>query len=328
MSRTIPLLLSLFATLTLLVATASTARAFLLAQSSSYEAREARQRAVSHWAGAVLVTGVVLVVRARLNATGAGASGHGSVSIPWAAVGLVAACLAAAAVVLGVVAVGVRAGLRQRDRDRAAQRVRSAVRERIASGVARHDAVFEEYGAHLVDFLAALERPSLNDPSVAETERFDRARIAADDARLAVRLSPEEAQVAAYLAAVAELEVSWRIARDHAERVGTSYLEPAVSRRLAKAADLVPLVTGGASDHERVLAYLRVRQLVGRSVRVSQQAERAIERLARPALDKAMGGLQRPIDFDQLARAGRALGPVVTPGPGARFEPHSVEDVE
>lgn len=321
MSRTIPFLLSLLATLTVLVAAASTARAFWLAQSSSCEAREARQRAVSHWVGAVLITVVVFVVRARLSAGGGGAAGPGSLSIPWRAVGLVAGGVAAAAVVLGVLAVGVRAGLRQRGRKRAA-------RERIASAASRHDTVLEEFGGHRVDFLAALERPALNDPSVAETERFDRARIDADDARLAVRLSPDGAQVAAYLEAVAELEVSWRIARDHAERVGTSYLEPAVSRRLAKAADLVPLVTGGASDHERALAYLRVRQLVGRSVCVPQQAERAIEFLARPALDKAMGGVERPVDFDQLARAGRARCPGAAPVSGPRIQTHSLEDFD
>ncbi|RNG38035.1 hypothetical protein [Streptomyces botrytidirepellens] len=88
--------------------------------------------------------------------------------------GLVAAGLTAAVVVLGVLAVGVRAGLRRGDRDRAA-------RGRIASAAARHDTVLEQYGAHLVDFVGALERPALNDPSVAETERFDRARI---DARM------------------------------------------------------------------------------------------------------------------------------------------------
>ncbi|MFB7836127.1 hypothetical protein [Streptomyces sp. NPDC056056] len=57
---------------------------------------------------------------------------------------------------------------------------------------ARHDAVFEEYGAHLIDNMAALEQPALNDPSVAATERFDRARIYSDEGRLTVRHGAQE----------------------------------------------------------------------------------------------------------------------------------------
>ncbi|MEU7031886.1 hypothetical protein AB0A60_34965 [Streptomyces sp. NPDC046275] len=97
---------------------------------------------------------------------------------------------------------------------------------------------------------------------------------------------------------MAELEVSWRIARDHAERVGTSYLEPAASRRL-KATDLMAVVRGGATEHERVLAYQGVRRLVDTSVRVPKLTELAVERLVRPAL--TAGGL------DALVRASRAM---------------------
>ena len=327
MSRTIPLLLlSLVSTMALMAAALSTARAFMLARSSPSEAAEARQQAVARWVGAVILTVAVMVVRARLPGTGGDAEGPGSVSIPWRAVGLAAAGLAAAGAVAVVLTVVVRAGRRRHDRQRKEQRARRAVQERIIAATARHDAVLEEYGAHLVDFLAALERPALNDPSVGPTERFDRARIDADDARLTVRHGADEQLVAAYHEAVAELEVSWRIARDHAERVGTTYLEPAVSRRLAKAADLMAVVHGGATEHERALAYQRVRRLVGTSVRVPQLAELAIARLVRPVLTKAAfdaaGGL------DALVRAGRSEDfVVVAPARGVPFTRHRLEDL-
>ncbi|MEU9761936.1 hypothetical protein AB0D98_19745 [Streptomyces sp. NPDC047987] len=303
----------------------STVRAFMLAQASSSEARLARQRAVQGWVGAVLVVVVTWVVRVRLPVGGGDAGRPGSVSIPWRTVGLVAASVAAAVAVVVVLAGLVRAQRRRRDREHKEQQARWAVQERIAAAAARHDAVLEEYGAHLVDFMAALERPALNDPSVAATERFDRARINADDARLTVRHGAQEL-VAAYHEAVAELEVSWRIAREHAERVGTSYLEPAVSRRLAKAVDLMAVVRGGATEHERALAYQRVRRLVGTSVRVPQVAELAIARLVRPVLTKegfdAAGGL------DALVRASRSEKVVVVaPARGVPFTRHRLEDL-
>ncbi|MFC8016615.1 hypothetical protein [[Kitasatospora] papulosa] len=300
MSRTIPLLvLSLFALLSLLVAAASTVRAYMLAQSSAAQARAARQQAVSHWVGALLVTGVTVIVRIRQPDAGSGADRPSWVPMPWRTLGLVAGGLGAAVVVAAVLAVRVRAWRRRHDHHRKAQQSRRMAQERIESVAVRHGTVLEEYGAYLVDFLAALEHPALNDPSVAETERFDRARIDADDARIAVRHGEGGGPIGAYHKAVAELEVSWRIARDHAQRIGTSYLQPAVSRRLAKAADLMAVVRDGSTEHERALAYQRVRRLVGTSVRIPQLAELAVEYLVRPAL--TAGGL------DAVVRANRAV---------------------
>ncbi|MFJ5951447.1 hypothetical protein [Streptomyces noursei] len=320
MSRTIPLLFSLVATMALMAAVFSTAQAFMLARSSPSEAAEARQRAVARWVGAVIVAAAAMVVQARLSDPGGDVAWPGSVSMPWRAVGLVVAGLAAAVAVAVVVMVVVRAGRRRHDRRGEEERARWAVQERIAAAQLRHDAVLEEYGAHLVDFLAALKRPALNDPSVGATERFDRARIDADDARLTVRRDAGEQLVAAYHEAVAELEVSWRIAQVHAERIGTSYLEPAVSRRLAKAAELVAVVCDGATEHERALAYQRVRRLVGTSVRVPQLAELAVEHLVRPAL--TAGGL------DALVRANRAMAePLELRVLSWAPEPHRLEDL-
>lgn len=316
MSRTIPALLSLVATMALMAAAFSTARAFVLARSSPSEAAVARQRAVARWVGAVIVTVATMAVRARLPAPG-GMNQHGSVSISWRAVGVVAAGLAAAVAVAVVITAVVRAGRRRHNRQREEQHARWAVQERIAAAAARHDAVLEEYGAYLVDFRAALERPALNDPSVGATERFDRARIDADDARLTARHGAHQQLVAAYHEAVAELEVSWRIAQDHAARIGTSYLEPAVSRRLAKAADLISVVRDGATEHERALAYQRVRRLVGTSVRVPQLAELAVEHLVRPSL--TAGGL------DALLRANRATDIELLEM--RDWEPHRPEDL-
>ncbi|MFJ5635051.1 hypothetical protein ACIQF5_20740 [Streptomyces goshikiensis] len=62
-----------------------------------------------------------------------------------------------------------------------------------------------------------------------------------------------------------------------------------------KAADLMAVVRGGATEHERTLAYQRVRRLFGTSVRVPQVAELAIARLVRSVLMKesfdAAGGM-------------------------------------
>lgn len=293
MNRTIPLLLSLCASLALMAAAVSTVRAFVLAHSSSAsEAAGARRRAVAHWTGAVLLTVVTWVVRARLPAPGGRA--QNSVSMPWRTVGVAAAAAAAAVAVVAVLAVVGQVGRGRHERQRQQRSARWALHERIGAVGARHDAVLEEHGEHLVDFLAALQRPALNDPRVGATERFDRAMIDADDARLSVCHGAAEPLVAAYHAAVAELEVSWRLAREHAERVGTSYLEPAVSRRLARAAVLMAAVRGGASEHERA----RVRRLVGTCVRVPQRAALAVEHLLRPALPA--GGL------DAVVRADRA----------------------
>lgn len=91
-----------------------------------------------------------------------------------------AAVLAVTVVVVLVIVAVVRAGRRRHVRDRERQHARWAAQERIDSAAARHEAVLEAFGARLVDFLAALERPALNDPGVAETERFDRARIGSE----------------------------------------------------------------------------------------------------------------------------------------------------
>ncbi|MFF7115484.1 hypothetical protein ACFY91_24680 [Streptomyces albogriseolus] len=62
----------------------------------------------------------------------------------------------AAAVAVAVVLAGLaRAQRRRRDREHKEQQARWAVQERIAAAAAHHDAVLEEYGAHLVDCMAA-----------------------------------------------------------------------------------------------------------------------------------------------------------------------------
>lgn len=84
--------------------------------------------------------------------------------------------------------------------------------------------------------------------------------------------------------------MSWRGAQDHARHLGTSHLEPMVARQLATAVGLVAVVQGAASETEKALAYERIRKIrrqIGSGVRIPQQAELAITRMARPSLTAA-----------------------------------------
>ncbi|MEE1736431.1 hypothetical protein PUR49_07950 [Streptomyces sp. BE147] len=286
----IPFALSLVSSLTVFVAAATTMRAILHARACSSQALELRQQAVAHWVAAVLVTVVLTVVRRRLEASEGADDGHDGVSVPWRAIALWGVGVLVVASFVVFVLVMLRAWRRRRVLLHKAQRAHEAVQSRVQAVEFRHDAVLTGYGAVLVDFLAALEHPALYDSRIAQTERFDRARIDADDARIALQIDGECEQLERYHQAVTELEVAWRGAQDHARRVGTSYLGPAVARRLEKAVDLVAVVRGGGSEHEKALAYERIRtirRLVGSAVRIPQQAELTIERLARPVLTAA-----------------------------------------
>ncbi|MFI1203566.1 hypothetical protein ACH4VR_29740 [Streptomyces sp. NPDC020883] len=287
----LPLALYLFSTFTVLVAVATTARAALNTKACSPQAPQLRQQAVMHWAGAVIVTVVTTVARARLEASGGAGGRREEVSVPWRGVAWVGGGVLVAAGLAAAVAIILAAWRRRRARVQKVQRAREVQQGRAQVVAARHDGVLEEYGAVLGDFVAALEWPALFDSSFPSTERFDRARIDADDARIALRLDADDDELLQrYHQAVMELETAWRGAKDHARRVGTSHLEPVTARRLATAVDLVAVVRGEASDHEKALAYERIRLIrrqVGRAVRIPQQAECAIERLARPALTAA-----------------------------------------
>lgn len=285
-----PLAFSLFSSFTVLVAVVSTVRAFWHAQAYSSQAHELRRQAVSHWVAAVVVTVVLTVVRTRLDGSKeAGARGD-AVSVPWRALALGGVVVVGAAGLMVAALALLQVWRGRRKRLQKAQRAHEVVQGRVRSVSARHDAVLEEYGAVLVDFVAALERPALFDSSFAATARFDRARIDADDARIALRVGGGDEPLERYHQAVTELEVSWRGAQDHARRIGTSYLERVVARRLATAVELAGVVRGDASDQEKALAFERIRtirRLVGNAVRIPEQAGLAIGRLARPALSGA-----------------------------------------
>ncbi|MFD7861467.1 hypothetical protein [Streptomyces sp. NPDC059783] len=286
----LPLAFSLFSSMTILVAVASTMRAFLHAKTSSSQAYKLRRQAVAHWVAAVLVNVVLMVVRTRLDGPKSAGARRDAVSIPWRGIALAGAGLIVAAGLLAAALVLLRVWRGRRERLRKAQSAHEAVQGRLESVAARHDVVMEEYGSALLDFAAALERPALFDSSFAATARFDRARIDADDARIALRISGDAEHLERCHQAVTELEVSWRGAQDHARRLGTSHLEPVVARHLATAVGLVAVVQGAASKTEKALAYERIRKIrrqIGSAVRIPQQAELAITRMARPSLTAA-----------------------------------------
>lgn len=283
-----PLALSMLYAFTVVVATASTVRA-LHAKAHSPQARESCRQAVAHWTAAVVVLVMLTVVRTRLDGCGGAGERRDAVSIPWRAIALVGAHVIGTAALVVALLVLLWAWRERGKRRQRAQHEREAVQGRVQTVVARHDAVLAEYGGALVDVLAALQHPAIFDSSFAATKQFERARIDADDARIVLRIDERDEHLERYHQAVTELEVSWRGAQGHARRIGTSYLEAVEAQRLATVVELVAVVQGSASDQEKALAYERIqtiRHLVGTAVRIPQQAELAIERLARSVLPR------------------------------------------
>ncbi|MEU6083334.1 DUF2786 domain-containing protein [Streptomyces sp. NPDC047108] len=136
---------------------------------------------------------------------------------------------------------------------------------------AEHDAVREAYGSYVIDALAVLDRPALDDVTVPRTADFLRAMDTADDARRGGDLDT-------YRAAVSTLKLAWRAADEHARRTGTGHLSPKESAAVSKARALLErAVDGGGGEHERRAAYAKARELLDGVLVLPRQAVAHLE---------------------------------------------------
>jgi hypothetical protein len=168
------------------------------------------------------------------------------------------------------------------------RRRRRSAAEWVATLSARFDAVREEYGGYQMDLLAVLDKPALADSSVPQTAAFITAYGAAQDTEHVARKTRSDQSIAAYETAVRDVESAWRIAREHAVRVGTAAIPAAERSKISRAADALHLALArGTSPAERRAAYRLAIRLIERVVTVPHMAIAAIEADQRPAITAA-----------------------------------------
>ena len=127
--------------------------------------------------------------------------------------------------------------------------------DRRAAALRRADEIKAEYGELLSDIVYRIDHPALFDTAVPATEQFQVAMVRLDNA-LGFPLEALED-------AVNELEISYSLARDHAETVGAGHLpEDArdAARRASKAARLAASAT---TEGEREASLTQVRRILG-----------------------------------------------------------------
>jgi len=194
----------------------------------------------------------------------------------------------------GVVAAGMLGGVAVAGGGAAAvayRRRRRSAAEWIATLTARFDAVREEYGQYQSDLLAVLDRPALADSSVPRTAAFITAYGVAQDTERVVRKTRSAQTVAAYEAAVRDLETAWRIAREYAARVGTDAIPAHERSKVTRAVDALRLaLADGGNLAERQAAYHLAMRLIERVINVPRRASAAAETNQRLALTADCSG--------------------------------------
>ena len=157
-------------------------------------------------------------------------------------------------------------------------RRRRSAAEWIATLSARFDAVRDEYGGYQSDLLTVLDRPALADSSVPQTAAFITAYGVAQDTGRVVRRTRSAQTVPAYEAAVRDLETAWRIAREHAARVGTDAIPAPERSNVTRAVDALRLaLADGGNPAERQAAYHLAIRLIERVINVPRRAITAVE---------------------------------------------------
>ncbi len=194
----------------------------------------------------------------------------------------------------GIVAAGMLGGVIVTGGGAAAvayRRRRRSSAEWIATLSARFDVVREEYGGYQSDLLAVLDRPALADSSVPQTAAFITAYGFAQDTERAVRRTRSAETVAAYEAAVRDLETAWRIALEYARRVGADAIPAPERSKVTRAVDALHLaLADGGNAAERQAAYRLAMRHIERVINVPQPAIAAIEADQRLALTAASTG--------------------------------------
>jgi hypothetical protein len=135
--------------------------------------------------------------------------------------------------------------------------------------------------------MQVLRLPALADVSVPSTARFVDAFAEAQALDTDAFPGPDHA--ARYVAAVDRAERTWRAARDAAERIRLSGLDPAERAAVERVIKLLTTARDSDSEPERLAAYHRARAELGKldragAVHVPLPAQAALEEAARGQL--------------------------------------------
>jgi hypothetical protein len=113
------------------------------------------------------------------------------------------------------------------------------------------------YAAHECDPMAVLRLPALSDVRVPSTARFVDAFAEAQ--ALETDAFPPREHAAAFVTAVERAQRAWHAARDAAERIRLSNLDPAERHAVERVIKLLTTARDSDSDAERLAAYSRAR---------------------------------------------------------------------
>ena len=126
--------------------------------------------------------------------------------------------------------------------------------ERRAAALRRVDEIKAEYGELLSDIVYRIDYPALFDTAVPTTQQFQVALSALD-----TMTNPSTADLEAM---TNELEISYALARDHAETVGLRHLPEAAQAPARRAAKAARLAANAATDGERDASLAQVKRIL------------------------------------------------------------------
>ena len=210
-------------------------------------------------------------------------------NLNWGLVAAIVGGLILLIVVIAVVMVVVVPAYRRRHNALTAQRAEqadlAAARQRLYDSLTeRHGKVNAAYTEFLLDIFAILERPALNDVTVASTAAFLDAHARATDLRPTTCPTANDA-LSDYEAAVRDLDRTWAAADTHARRVGTDLMTEGERRKVSLAISaLTKARDTGASTAERQTAYKKAMELLKGIIPIQEQTRGALEIESRQVL--------------------------------------------
>jgi len=151
----------------------------------------------------------------------------------------------------------------------------------------RFTALRAEYAAFECDPMQVLHRPALADVSVGSTGRFVDAFAEAQ--ALETDSFPPGQHATNFVSAVDRAERAWRAAVEAADRIRLSGLSPAERATVERVIKLLTTARDSDSDPERLAAYARARNELGKLdragvIHLPRTAEAALDEAARGAL--------------------------------------------
>jgi hypothetical protein len=142
-----------------------------------------------------------------------------------------------------------------------------------------------EYAAYECDAMQVLRLPALADVSVGSTARFVDAFAEAQ--ALETDRFPGGGHAESFVAAVDRADRAWRAARDAAERIRLSGLNPAERSTVERVIKLLTTARDSDNDAERLAAYARARSEL---LKLDKAGVVHVPLPARSALDEATRG--------------------------------------